>query len=213
MMDTIEAIYDISVSLGAEAIDWPGVLPYSRELILRIEDGDVANLSKLVMTAHAGTHLDTPAHFIPNGKNLDAYSARDFILPARVVIIEDKQIIRSSELQNLDIEPGDALLFKTYNSTSGQCTNGVFTENFVEMSLEAADFCVRKKVSLIGIDYNSIEKDDKSHPVHSKILGNGILILESINLKEVPPGRYTLFCPPLKIKGAEGSPARAILMC
>ena len=212
-MDTFEVIYDISVSLGAEAIDWPGLLPYSRELILRIENGDAANLSKLVMTAHAGTHLDTPAHFIPNGKNLDGYSAKDFVLPAQVVIIEDKQIIRSSELQNLDIEPGDALLFKTYNSTSGQCANGVFTENFVEMSLEAADFCVGKKVSLLGIDYNSIEKDVKSHPVHNKILGNGILILESINLKEVPPGRYTLFCPPLKIKGAEGSPARAILMC
>ena len=72
MMNTFEVIYDISVSLGTEAIDWPGVLPYSRELILSIEDGDVANLSKLVLTAHAGTHLDTPAHFIPNGENLDA---------------------------------------------------------------------------------------------------------------------------------------------
>jgi arylformamidase len=177
-----------------------------------MEDGDAVDCSKLVMTTHAGTHIDTPAHFIPNGKNLDEYSAKDFILPARVVAIEDTQTIRSSELKNLDINPGDALLFKTYNSVSGKCANGLFTENFVDMSLEAADFCVHKQVSLLGIDYNSIERDDKYYPVHTKILGSGILILESINLKEVPPGRYTLICPPLKIKGAEGSPARAILM-
>jgi arylformamidase len=81
------------------------------------------------------------------------------------------------------------------------------------MSPEAADFCVEKKVSLVGIDYGTIDRyGAQDFPAHHKLLGNDILILEGINLKEVPPGRYTLFCPPLKIKGAEGSPARAILI-
>ena len=167
----------------------------------------------MVLSAHSGTHIDFPAHFIPNGKHIDEYPARRFILPAQVVSIEDKEAIRPSELENLDIKQGDALLFKTDNSISGRCTSGVFSESFVDMSPKAADFCVKKKVSLVGIDYGTIDRyDDKDFPAHLKLLGNNILILESINLKEVPPGRYTLFCLPLKSKGAEGSPARAILI-
>lgn len=213
MMKKYEAVYDISVWLGAESFDYPGHPPYSRELIETARGRGALELSKLVMSAHAGTHIDFPAHFIPDGKHIDDYPIQRFILPAQVVSIEDKEAIRPSEVENLDLKPGDALLFKTDNSLSGRCTSGVFSESFVYMSPEAADFCVEKKVSLVRIDYGSIDRySDENFPAHHKLLGNDILILESINLKEVPPGRYTLFCLPLKIKGAEGSPARAILV-
>ena len=213
MMKRYEAVYDISVLLGAESIDYPGTTPYSRELVETPKDSLVCELSKLVMSAHSGTHMDSPAHFIPGGEHLDKYPIQDFILPAQVVDIEDKQVIRPSELKNLDIQPGDALLFKTDNSISGRCVSGVFDDSFVYVSPEAADFCVEKKVSLVGIDYTTPDRySDEDFTVHFKLLGNGILVLESINLKEVPPGRYTLFCLPLKIKGAEGAPVRAILV-
>ena len=213
MMNRYGAIYDISVSLGAESVDYPDTVPCSRELAEPAKDSAVCELSKLVMSAHSGTHLDFPAHFILGGKRVDDYPIQRFILPAQVVHIKDKKAIRPSELKNLDIKPGDALLFKTDTSISGRCVSGVFCESFVYMSLEAADFCIERKLSLVGIDYGTVDRyDDKDFPVHFKLLGNDVLILESINLKEVPPGRYTLFCPPLKIKGAEGSPARAILI-
>lgn len=213
-MKDYQEIYDITVSLGEEAIDWPGNPPYSREVISRIEDGEYYNLSKLVMPTHVGTHVDTPAHYITHGKTLDAYPIDRWVLPAHVVSIKDREVIRPTELENLDIEPGDALLFKTDNSTSGLCTSGVFSESFVYMTKEAADFCVEKKAGLVGIDYATVDKygvEDFSS-AHHKLLGNDILILEGINLKDVPPGRYTLFCLPLKIKGAEGAPARAVLV-
>jgi arylformamidase len=212
-MKSLREVYDISVLLGEEALNWPGNPPYSRELVSAIEDGENANLSKLTLNTHIGTHVDTPAHFIAKGKTLDAYPIERWILPAQVVSIKDREVIQPAELANLDLRPGDALLFKTDNSTSGRCTNGVFSESFVHMSPEAADFCIAQKVSLVGIDYASIEKyGDNAFPTHHKLLGNGILILEGINLKEVPPGKYTLFCLPLKIKGAEGAPARAVLV-
>jgi len=213
MMNKCGAIYDISVWLGAGSIDYPGNAPFSRELIELPKDSAINESSRLVMSVHSGTHLDFPAHFIPGGKHIDDYPAQRFILPAQVVGIKDKEAVRPSELENLDIKPGDALLFKTDNSISGRCVSGVFCESFVYMSPEAADFCVDKKVSLVGLDYLTVDRyGDKGSPIHYKLLGNDILILESINLKEVPPGRYTLFCPPLKVKGAEGSPARAILI-
>jgi arylformamidase len=206
-------VYDISILLGKEAINWPGTPPYSRELISKIEDGENLNLSKLTLNTHIGTHVDTPFHFIAKGKTLDDYPIERWILPAHVVSIRDREVIQPAELANLDLRPGDALLFKTANSTSGRCISGVFSESYVHMSPETADFCIAQKVSLVGIDYVSVEKyGDEDFPTHHKLLGNEILILEGINLKEVPPGKYTLFCLPLKLKGAEGAPARAVLV-
>jgi len=213
MMGSYKEVYDISVLLGKESIDWPGNPPYSRELILKIEAGDFCNLSKLVMPTHVGTHVDTPAHYIATGKNLNEFPIERWILPAHVANIKDSDVILPTELENLDIKPGDALLLKTANSTSGKSTSGVFSERFVYMSPESADLCVNKKVSLVGIDYTTVDKfGNEDFPIHHKLLGNEILILEGINLKEVPPGKYTLFCLPLKLKGAEGAPARAILV-
>jgi len=203
-----KAVYDISVLLGVEDINYPGTPPYSRELIYSLKNGDTSNLSRLVMSTHSGTHLDAPSHFIPNGKSIDEYPATAFILPAQVVPIGDKEVIRPSELEKLDTGAGDALLFKTDNSISGESL-----ESFVCLSAEAADFCVRRKLGLVGIDYNTIEPYRASpFPVHKKLLYSGILILEGINLREVPPGRYTLFCLPLKMKDSEASPVRAILI-
>lgn len=206
-------IYDISVSLGKEAIDYPGDTIFSRELIWTIRDSGICDLSKLEMSAHTGTHLDTPAHFISNGKTLNKYTVKDFILPARVVEIQNEFIIAPAELKHIEIKPGEALLFKTENSRSGRCKNGVFSDGFVYMTPEAADICVSKNVGMVGIDYITIERyQDQAFPVHRKLLGNGILILESIDLSNVPPGEYTLICLPLKIDVCEASPVRAVLL-
>jgi arylformamidase len=81
------------------------------------------------------------------------------------------------------------------------------------MTPEAADYCIEKGVSLVGIDYITIDRySDRTFPVHHRLLGNDILILEGLHLSEVPSGRYTLFCLPLLIKGGEASPVRAILI-
>ena len=213
MTESYKKVYDISISLGDESIDWPGNPPYAREMVSQIANGAYCDLSKITMTTHVGTHVDTPAHFVAGGKNIDEYPIEQWIRPAHVVSIKDTRLIQPGELKSLDIEPGDALLFKTANSTSGRSTSGVFSEDFVYPSPEAARFCVEKKVGLVGVDYGSVDKrSGRHHPTHLELLGNGILILEGINLKDVPPGRYTLFCFPLKIKGAEGAPARAVLM-
>jgi len=215
-MAKIKEVYDITIMSGRDTVTDEGfdLPPYSREEIWKLEEGKIANLSKLVMISHHGTHVDVPYHMIPDGKKLDEYPIERWICPAHVVDIKDKETVRPLELEKLEIERGDAILFKTDNSVSGLVTRGgVEAERWVYVSTEAADFCVGKKVSLIGIDYFSIEKPgDLNFPAHQKILGNDILIVEGINLKEVPEGRYTLFCLPLNLKGADGAPARAVLV-
>lgn len=208
-----KTLYDISVSLGGESIDYPGDTPYERTQVQNLEDGDDCNLSGINMSAHAGTHLDAPYHFFKNGKTIDEFPVEKFILSARVVPIQNREAIEPSELQNVDILPGEAVLFKTRNSTEGRIENGVFQENFVSLSAKGADWCVHNGIGLVGIDYISIERfGSKNFTIHRKILGNDIPILEGINLKNVPEGKYALYCFPLKIRGGDGAPVRAVLM-
>jgi len=213
-MKPFKKLYDISVLLGVESITYPGDPPYRRNLISAIRSGDICDVSKLEMSAHAGTHIDAPSHFIANeAQTIDQYSAEEFIMPALVVDIENKTAIHPEELRKADLQPGEAVLFKTENSLSGRCKNGVFSEEYVYLSSEAAQYCVEKKAKLVGIDYITIEKyGDQAFPSHKTIMKNGIFILEGINLADVPPGRYSLLCLPLKIKGGEASPVRAVLL-
>ncbi len=210
-------VYDISILLGAEQIDAPipGVKPFSLEKAFSMNEGDPCNLSNLSMNCHAGTHLDVPAHYIMDSKTTDSYPIERFILRAVVVEIENDKVILREELNKVNLEPRDAVLFKTNNSIKGICRNPRMEESWVYLSPEAADLCVERKVGLVGIDYIAPEKPGGSFenaPVHDKLFKNDTFILEGIALDGVPAGRYTLFCLPLKIKGAEASPVRAILM-
>ena len=64
---------------------------------------------------------------------------------------------------------------------------------------------------MIGIDYLSIEKfEDKSFPSHKILLNNNVLILESLNLKNIQQGKYQIVALPIKIK-AEAAPCRVII--
>jgi arylformamidase len=206
-------VYDISILLGLEDVTYPGDDPYSRKEISSIAVGAAYNLSTLTLSAHAGTHIDAPAHFIEMAKTIDQYDAQNFVLPAHVIYVEDKESIKPDSLEGLEMKRGDALLFKTTNTTSGLSRSGLFSKRFVHMSEEAASLCIELEASLVGIDYISIDRyEDDEAPVHRKLLEKDVMILEGIDLKDVPPGEYTLICPPLKIKGAEASPVRALLL-
>jgi arylformamidase len=211
-MDFFKTSYDISVKLGSESVDHPQATPYSRRLIWTLKNGNHCNLSEFLMTSHTGTHVDAPAHFVPHGKFIDQYSVEDFIFAAHVVTVEDRELIRSTHLEDIDIHRGEALLFRTYNSIDGLSRSGRFSKEYVAMSSDAAELCVVKGVGLVGIDYVTIDRyGDRSFAVHRKLLENSILILEGIDLSHVPEGKYTLLCPPINIEGGEAAPARAVL--
>lgn len=165
------------------------------------------------MSTHSGTHIDFPSHFILNGKSAEAFDVTHFILPALVADIPGADAVTSDLIEGIDIARGTALLFRTTNSLSGRCRSGVFTDRYVYLSVGASERCVHKGVSLVGMDYVSIEKyGTHRFDAHQRLLSAGILILEGIDLSAVSAGHYTLICLPIKMKGAEASPARAILI-
>lgn len=209
--------YDVSLLLGAgrmEAPPVPGVSQFAREEVFRMEK-EGYQLSNLTMNCHSGTHLDSPAHFLKGGRTIDEYPIHRFIVPAIVVEVADEEIIRPRELENVKINEGDAVLFKTSNSRRGLPEPGApwWTE-WVYLSPEAADLCVEKRISLLGIDTFMPESPSSTledTPIHKKLFRHDIMVLENVVLRDVPAGEYTLFCLPLRMKGAEASPVRAVL--
>jgi arylformamidase len=206
-------LFDLSVPLGEETVIYPDDLPYTREENYSSNGGDPIKLSSITMSAHSGTHIDLPAHFFSDNKTIESYPPEEFILPAQVVEIDNPRLVEKDELSTKEIGTGLALLFKTANSRQGLLCAGRFTENYVSLSPAAALYCVEKRARLVGLDYLSVDRyGDQNYPIHHILLKNGIIVLECINLVEVPEGEYTLICLPLKLKGAEASPVRAVLL-
>jgi arylformamidase len=207
-----EEFYDISVPLEKSPF-YPRDWPFSQEWMARLDKGDGYNLSALTLGSHAGTHLDFPSHLLKSGKSQDQYPLKRFILPAEVICIFGEGPVLPGSLQDCRIDRGQALFFKTDNSEQRLMHQAAFTEEFVSLSPELAQLCVARGVSLVGIDYLSVDKyGDDTLPVHHTLLENDIIVLEGIDLAAVPSGRYSLICLPLSIKGAEASPVRAVLV-
>jgi arylformamidase len=64
-------IWDLTEPLRAGMPTYPGDPPFERRVLRRLEDGDPYTLSWLGMSAHAGTHVDPPAHFLAGGATVD----------------------------------------------------------------------------------------------------------------------------------------------
>jgi arylformamidase len=69
-------------------------------------------------------------------------------------------------------------------------------------------------MKLVGIDYLSVEKfGSEDFATHVTLLEKEIVIVEGLDLREVPAGDYEIICLPLKLvsETGDGAPARTIL--
>jgi arylformamidase len=202
---------DISVPIYSGMVHWPDNPPVKIERIMDLAHGDAANVSKIELGAHTGTHMDAPRHFLKEGIGLDEMPLNATVGPARVINIEHPQAILPAELGPHNLQAGERVLFRTRNSA--RCWNtDQFVEDFVYISAAAAQFLVDKQVRTIGIDYLSVGGYVfDGVETHRTLLSAGIWLIEGLNLSAVVPGAYELVCLPLRIVGADGAPARAIL--
>jgi len=204
-------IYDLTLPLQAGMVEFPGDPPFVQKEAASLKNGDSANLIAISMGSHTGTHLDAPSHIFPNGATVDRIPLDDLIGTAKVIDLSTVgRIIRPEHLQDKDIGEGDRLLFKTRNSSYHQ--GNVFRRDFTYLSEDTAEWLVHRKVRLVGIDYLSIDALDGDNPCHKALLAAGIVILEGLNLIDVPAGSFLLVALPLKIKDCDGSPLRVVLL-
>ncbi|NMB54219.1 MAG: cyclase family protein [Leptolinea sp.] len=206
--------WDITLPISPELPVWPGDPQIKIERVSRIEDGANANVSRLDMGCHTGTHVDAPFHFLSAGKTIESLSLDALIGPVQVVRIpDDFSIITSEIIQVCGINSSTKrVLFKTYNSSFWQKFGSQFRTEFVGIDESGARELVNKQITLVGIDYLSIAPFRISRPTHEVFLKSSVVVLEGLDLSSVEPGDYTLICLPMKIAGVDGAPARVVLM-
>ena len=205
-------IYDVTVPIRSGMPIYEGDPPVKIEAASSLASGDSANVSFLHFGAHTGTHVDAPAHFIEGAAKIDSLSFDILIGRARVIhVAEDRTEIDSEFLSSCDLENVERIVFHTRNS--GFWESG-FRKDFTHLLPEAAEMLVNRGVKLVGTDYLSIEKFHSGHHrTHIALLSRGVVIVEGLNLSDVPAGDYELICLPLKIAegSGDGAPARVVL--
>lgn len=207
-------IYDISLTVTPALPVWPGDPTVMLERVSKMEEGEHNNVSKMAMSAHTGTHVDAPYHFIADGKTIERLDLNTLIGPAQVVELPAEcSLIGAEDLKQAGIEPGtERVLLKTSNNRYWAQAGLPFQRDFTAVAPDGAAWLVQQGVKLIGIDYFSIAPFGDSIPTHRTLLGAEMVILEGINLSKVQAGKYQLYCLPLKLGGSDGAPARAVLI-
>lgn len=206
-------IYDVTVPVSEQVPIYEGDPRVSIETPSTIAGGDNANVSKMCLGVHTGTHVDAPNHFIDGTRRVDELDVEKLIGPCRVVEIPaDAAAILPEHLDGLT--GVERLIFKTKNSAFWSEPEKGFRTDFTYLSPEAAKVLVQNGVKLVGIDYLSIEKfGSTDFATHITLLEKEVVILEGVDLRLVRAGEYELFCLPLKYVGGtgDGAPARTIL--
>jgi arylformamidase len=202
-------IYDVSVAITPTMPVYPGDPAVDVERTLEIAKGDVANVTRLKLGAHTGTHVDAPAHFIEGGMTVDQIPLNLLIGRARVLEVS-AAVITEEVLDEFDFTDDARVLFKTRNSYLWNEKS--FVTEFVYLTKGAAEHLVENGIKVVGIDYLSVEKYNFTSPdAHRTLLGNGTIIIEGLDLREVEAGDYEMICLPMKIEGGDGAPARVVL--
>ena len=208
MLDWSKAI-DISPLISEETAVFPGDQRFARKTVMDMQKNDHLTLSSIETTVHIGAHTDAPNHYSASGAGIDAVTFEAYL--------GDCQVIEVTQAKNNVIEPEDIkekiissrVLFKTLSFSNPMQWN----DNFFAFSAQTIEFLYQNKVKLVGIDTPSIDPaSSKTLDAHRKVFERDMSILEGIVLNHVKTGSYELIALPLKIKNADASPVRAILL-
>jgi len=205
-------IVDISLPVSADIPVWPGSTGFALTWVDRIDKGHECNNSRITCDTHIGTHVDAPFHFVANGRTVDQLALELLIGPCQVVYLPGLKNISAETLASLRLAPHTRrLLLKTDNSNFWVAKEPKFQENYACLTESGARWIVQHGISLVGIDYLSIGSYRNGVKTHLVLLEANVVVLEGLNLSEADAGDYELICLPLKLAGAEGAPARAVL--
>jgi arylformamidase len=201
-------IYDISVPIRPGMIVYEGNPGVHLERVDSIPDGAHANVSRLDLGVHTGTHVDAPLHFIEGAPGSESLELAPLIGPARVVdAMAATADLDGKTLEGLEIPSGaERVLLKTTNGRLWERES--FSRDFIRLTGDGARYLIRRGVRVIGIDFLSIGDEE----AHRELLGSGVIPVEGLDLRDVEAGDYELVCLPLRLEGSDGAPARAVLV-
>lgn len=206
---------DASITLRPDLPTYPGEEGPTLEFLRAMARGDVADVRRLCMGLHTGTHIDAPGHFIAGAEGVDVLPLDTLVGPCRVVEVEADPDVSATALHaTLGDRPPERVLLRTRNSRErpGSWDRAEFDDGFAALTPAGARWLVERGVRLVGIDYLSVEPYRAPEPLtHLALLGARVVIVEGLDLRTIPAGWYELICLPIRLAGADGSLARVLL--
>ena len=205
---TAPLLWDISPLLSAATPVWPGDTPFSAQVTWEIADGCPVHVSSMTLSTHTGAHCDAPSHYAIDGASIDAVPLQTYLGPCRVIHCIGANPVQPQDLAHALADLPARVLLRTYATTP----QDRWDANFPTVATATIELLAAHGVQLIGIDSPSLDpQDSKVLDAHHAVRRHKMAILEGIVLDQVPAGDYELIALPLKLRGLDASPVRAIL--
>ncbi len=203
---------DISLPLKEGGPVWPNSTGVHIDWTLRTDKGDSANLTRLDMDIHAGTHVESSLHSFTEGSSVDSIPLGTFIGRVEVVYLPEVGAVSAMELDKVNLPNNTTrVLFRTRNEKLWERGEKDFQKNFAGLTPDGAEWIVNHGIALVGMDYLSIGRYGDGPQVHDILFKGGVSIIEGLYLNKAAPGSYHLICLPINLVGREGAPTRAVL--
>lgn len=204
-------LWDISEPIEAATATFPGDTAFTQEWVAQLQRGDAVNVSTLRLSAHLGTHTDSPLHFDDHGRDIASVDLRHYIGRCRVVDVQGEgspPLVSAAALGADTLRSVERLLLRTARDHDHRR----YSPDFTALGPAAAALLVRSGLLLVGIDTPSMDHaTSKTLDAHHVLHRGGVAILENLDLTAVPPGDYELIALPLRIVRGDSSPVRAVL--
>jgi len=202
-------LYDISVAVRVGTPEWPGDAPFGCGWTARIADGASVNLSSISGSPHVGTHADAPLHVHDDWPASDALPLVAFV---GEVLVLDVSAFGWGPLPLGADDPRLTGVERLLLRTGRSIADGTFPAGWPALAPETAVALAARGLRLLGVDAPSVdERESTTLDVHRALFGGGSYVLENLDLREIPEGRYELIAPPQRLVGLDAAPVRAVL--
>jgi arylformamidase len=200
---------DISVLLHAGTPEWPGDTPFACRWTWERARGASVNVSAISGSPHVGTHADAPLHVEDDGDGADQLPLAAFIGRCHVSDVRAS----GSELSLADLAlPAGATVERLLLRTGASIADAPFPATWPVLSLSAVGVLLARGLRLLGVDAPSVDaRESQELAVHRRLFAGGACIVENLDLREVGAGAYDLLALPLRLRGLDAAPVRAVL--
>lgn len=170
---------------------------------------------QITLTTHSGTHLDAPAHILPDGYSLDRLPLSKFYGQACLLDVrrfDGKTIPEEFLRRHPEIKTCEFVLF--YTGYQHHWGTAKYFDAYPVLSPRAADLLGKWGLKGVGFDAISPDPmDSVDYEIHHKLLLQGLIIIENLtNLNQLPRQSFILSVFPLNVIDADGMPVRAVAL-
>lgn len=211
-------LHDVTLNVSETLPLYPGDPSPALDPWQRRSAGAAFDVSLLRIGTHSGTHVDAPRHCLDVAAGeggVDAVPLTALCGPAFVLDLAGR-LDGAAPIETLALDAAAArctrLLLRTHDGDYWAQPATLTTPAGCGLSVAAARSLAARGVVLVGIDRLSIAPAGAELAVHQILLGGGVVIVEGLDLSAVAAGAYELYCLPLRLAGADGAPARAVLV-